>query len=68
MKNNADVTGFKFNVIWLLFVLGVSASNHMAFTSMKERERYYSFLLSRIPQGTLYNYKHYQNMLPGDYL
>jgi hypothetical protein len=51
MRNTADVTGGKTIAVLLQSISGVSAINPLvAFTtSMKERERCYSFILSRTP-------------------
>jgi hypothetical protein len=54
MRNTADVTGGKPIAVLLQSVSGVSAINPLvAFTtSMEERERCYSFILSQTPHET----------------
>jgi hypothetical protein len=69
MRNTTDVTGGKPVAVLLQSISGVRAINHLvAFTtSMEERERCYSFILSRTPHVTpdlnlKYNKnKHYNN-------
>jgi hypothetical protein len=55
MKNTADVTGGKPVAVLLQSISGVSAINlYSPFTTfMEERERCYSFVLSRTPHETL---------------
>jgi hypothetical protein len=54
MRNTADVTGGKPIAVLLQSISGVSVINPLvAFTtSMEERERCYSFILSRTPHET----------------
>jgi hypothetical protein len=52
-----DVTGGKPIAIWSQFISGVSAINpftHLHMTSLEERERPYSFILSRKPHETFW--------------
>jgi hypothetical protein len=55
MRNTADVTGGKPIAVLLQSISGVSAINlYSPFTtSMEERERCYSFILSRTPHETM---------------
>jgi hypothetical protein len=55
MSNTVDVTGGKPIAVLLQSISGVSAINpFVAFCAMEERERCYSFILSRTPHETVY--------------
>jgi hypothetical protein len=50
MRNTLDVAGGKPIAVWLQPISGGNTVNHMPFTtSMEEKERCYSFVLSRAP-------------------
>jgi hypothetical protein len=54
MRNTADVTGGKPIAVWLQSISGGYAVNPLVafMTSMEERDRWYSFVLSRTPHET----------------
>jgi hypothetical protein len=58
MSNTAQVTSGKPIAVWSQSILGVNAINTLGATftiSMEERERCYSFILSRTPHGPFLN-------------
>jgi hypothetical protein len=57
MRNTADVTGGKPIAVLLQSISGVSAINPLvAFYDTEERERCYSFILSRTPHAAVWEY------------